>query len=66
MSTNQFGQPLFSSILAIHTVVALDDVEVVIARVCDHLPRGVRKRHRVLLELRPEVRNLEDTKSGSE
>ena len=45
-------------------MVALDNVEVVIAGVCDHLPGCVRKRHRVLLELRSEVRNLEDTKTG--
>lgn len=45
-------------------MIALDNVEVVISRVCDHLPRGVRKRHGVLLELRPKVRDLENTKIG--
>jgi hypothetical protein len=74
MRTSQRGTPqdvrtslsqlLFGSTLTPHTVVALDDVEVVVSGVCDHLPRGVRKWHRVLLEFRPEVRNLEDTKVG--
>jgi hypothetical protein len=44
-------------------MVALDDVEVVVTGVRDHLPRGVRKRDRVLLEFRPEVWNLEDAKA---
>jgi len=62
--TNHLSQLLFGSILTPHTVIALDNVEVVIAGVCDHLPGGIRKRHRVLLELCPEVWNLEDTKVG--
>lgn len=45
-------------------MVTLDDVEVIVSRVCDHLPRGVRKRHGVLFKLCPEVRDLEDTKIG--
>lgn len=43
-------------------MVTLNDVKVVIVGVGDHLSRSVRKRHRVLLKLRPEVWNLEDTK----
>ena len=62
--TNQFDQLLFCCVLTPDTVVALDDIEVVVARVCDHFSRRVRERHRVLFELCPEIRNLEDTKTG--
>ena len=61
--TNQLGQLFFGNIFAPRAVVTLDDIEIVVARVRDHLPGGVRKRHRVLLEFRSEVRNLEDTKT---
>ena len=60
--TNQFSQLLFGDIITPHTVVALDDIKVVIIGVCDHFPGSVRKWHRVLLELCSEVRYLEDAK----
>ena len=61
--TNQFSQLLFGNIITPYTVVALDDIEVVIVGVRNHFARSVRKWHRVLLELRPEVWNLEDAKT---
>ena len=63
IGTNQFSQLLFGSILTPDTMVALDNVEVVIAWMCDHLSRGVGQRHGILFEFCPEVRNLEDAKA---
>ena len=61
--TNQFSQFLFGGTITPHAVVTLDDIEVVVIGMGNHLARSVRKWHRVLLELCPEVWNLEDAET---
>jgi hypothetical protein len=62
----QFVQFTCSSVRSSDAVVALNHVEVVICRVSDELPWGVRERHRILLQLGAQLWDLEDATADHE